>query len=171
MIRSDQRSFLQPEQRLRSLLIGIGAVLAFASAGCGKTTTKSDVKLMACQLCENAKCTAMLGGGPATWGCDGFSGVERTLCENLLNCMRTTQCSAGARDAQRCFCGSATDEGDVTCLNGGANGACRAEAEAAAGSADPREVADRFSDPTFPIGRAVNQVTCDRVACASECPL
>lgn len=123
----------------------------------------------ACQACEATQCTAMFSGDDKAWGCQNLPESDRSLCEAFVDCVRSTHCARPLRDVQACYCGTA--HGHVACLTGAGNGACKAQAEAAAKTTIPGEVAARFTDLAFPIGPAVNQIACDIAQCASECPM
>ena len=74
---------------------------------------------------------------------------------------------------QACYCGTASDAG---CLGGSANGACKAQYEAAAGTTDVNTITGGFVDPATVFGRVDNEVTCDgdttsTPSCTMVCPL
>jgi cysteine-rich repeat protein len=138
--------------------------------GCSATCTTTGATL--CSACEANKCDAFFGS-PGAWGCAGLTGSAKTKCEALVTCIRTSHCAVATSDAQACFCGTA---GDLACLTGMANGACKAQYEAAAGSSDPGVIAGLFTDPSSPVGLADNQITCDvdtssTPNCTGVCPL
>jgi hypothetical protein len=124
-----------------------------------------------CGVCEASKCDALFGQTGA-WGCAGLTGAAKTNCAALIACIRTSHCAQATNDAQACYCGTATDLG---CLSGNANGACKAQYEAAAGTTDPGTIAGVFTDPSSPVGLADNEITCDADTsaplCTSACPL
>jgi len=125
-----------------------------------------------CATCEASKCDAFFGA-PGAWGCGDLTGSAKASCEALITCIRSTDCAIATNDAQACYCGSAAD---LACLTGMANGACKAEYEAAAGTTDAGTIAGLFTDPSSPIGLANNQITCDAdtsdaPSCTSVCPL
>ncbi len=125
-----------------------------------------------CGTCEASKCDAFFGA-PGAWGCAGLTGTARSNCEALVSCIRTTHCAVATSDAQACYCGTATD---LACLTGMANGQCKAQYEAAAGTMDAGTIAGLFTDPSSPVGLADNQITCDvdnsgGPNCRPVCPL
>src|SRR5262249_26135212 len=125
-----------------------------------------------CSACETTKCDPFFGS-PGAWGCQDLTGAAKTNCLALLGCIRTSHCAAATHDAQACYCGTASDLG---CLTGAANGACKAQSEPAAGTTDPGTIASLFTDPSSPVGRADNEITCDADSstppvCTSVCPL
>jgi hypothetical protein len=117
-----------------------------------------------CTSCEKAG----IAGGQCEpdSGCEGLSGEDKDLCVNLVNCMRATNC--WVRDPLDCLCGTAKD---VACTTDAANGACRAEMQAATRSTDPIKNGTLFYDPTVPAGRANRLLACDRDQCTSHCSL
>jgi hypothetical protein len=104
-----------------------------------------------CAKCEAVQCD------PTIAGCGSLTGADQTACLALVACIRMTGCSK-AGDAQPCYCGTASD---IACLSGSANGACKAQVEAAAKSTDAGTIANEFVDPTFPVGLATNLIGCD----------
>jgi hypothetical protein len=138
------------------------------SVGCSATC---QIAPTLCSTCEAGKCDALYGDATA-WGCQNVTGAARASCEALVACIRTTHCAAATSDAQACYCGSAAD---LACLTGQANGACKAQYEAAAGSVDAGTIASLFTDPSSAVGLADNQITCDAdtstPSCTAACPL
>lgn len=124
----------------------------------------------ACRACEQMSCPAVLAACEA----DGLAAEgpaagqpRRALCTALVDCARATGCAAAA--IEDCYCGVGVDP--LLCLSGGATGACKAAFEAAAESTDGILVAERFSDPTFASGNAVELLRCDQDLCAAACPV
>jgi hypothetical protein len=122
----------------------------------------------ACVACEKKECD------PVMVGCEALgTGEERMLCNNVLACIRSTKCAKGDT-IEPCFCGSAKLE---DCLTGVADGPCFDEMEAAARptSSDPSdravEIATRWVNPKYPIGRAVSLAQCDGSTCKDNCAL
>ena len=117
-------------------------------------------------LCENAEGTAASG--------TGMGRPRRDLCLDVMACIRRTQCARdtdgepGNEDAQRCYCGTASD---FACLAGtGANGPCKPEIEAAAESQSSEDVGIRFTlnvshEMEFPIAFATSLQVCDAMSC------
>jgi hypothetical protein len=139
------------------------------SAGCD-ASCRTTAPL--CGACEARKCDAFFGG-PGAWGCAGLTGAAKSSCDALVDCIRASDCAVATHDAQACYCGSASDLG---CLTGAANGACKAQYEAAAGTTDAGTIANVFTDPSSAVGLANNQITCDAdtsdaVSCTAVCPL
>jgi hypothetical protein len=124
-----------------------------------------------CSTCEASKCDAFYGQTGA-WGCAGLTGTAKTDCLALLSCIRTSHCATAGGDAQRCYCGTASDS---QCLGGGANGACKTQYETAAGTSDFSVIINGFVDPTTTFGLVNNQITCDgdtgAPVCMAVCPL
>lgn len=128
------------------------------SATCTANCTR---KKTACELCEETSCDATIAG------CASLTGADKTACEALVACMRTSACAATG-DAQPCYCGTASD---IACLSGQANGACKSQVETAAKSTSSEDIATRFVDPDYPLGRAVNLLSCDFESCRTQCGL
>jgi hypothetical protein len=124
-----------------------------------------------CSTCEATKCDGFFGS-PGAWGCAGLTGAAKANCQAIVDCVRSTHCAQATSDAQACYCGTA---GDLACLTGAANGACKAKYEAAAGTTDPGTIAGLFTDPSSPVGLADNEITCDAdtsaPTCTNVCPL
>ncbi len=139
------------------------------SQACSATCTLAGATL--CETCEAGKCDAFFGA-PGAWGCAGLTGTAKTNCEALVTCIRNTDCAVATNDSQACYCGTAAD---LACLTGAANGACKAQYEAAAGTTDAGTIAGLFVDPSSPVGLASNQITCDAdtsaPSCTAVCPL
>jgi cysteine-rich repeat protein len=143
------------------------------SDGCN---TMCQIVLSPCEQCERDGWVLQMRAAcnPASSGCTQLTGMDRTLCENLVSCMRMTGCPVNATgDAQPCYCGTASD---LACLGGAANGMCRTQVEAAAKipagtPADqiPEMVANGFADASLPLGRAANLMRCDAAACGGIC--
>jgi len=145
------------------------------SASC--TTACKSIDL--CSACEATSCDA------TNAGCGLYTGARKAACEAWVTCMRNSACSVLGTDPQKCYCGTRSDS---QCLGGNGNGACKAQAEAAAeltpctagevaaGECAERQatdVATRFRDPAFPIGGGTNLIFCDGASCAApnQCKL
>lgn len=111
-----------------------------------------------CDRCIVEKCGVELAN------CAGLPPAKAPLCNAALMCMRTTGCPRNG-DSQTCYCGSASDS---DCLAGLGDGVCRSSLEAAAESSVPLDVAERFVNPDWAIGRAVNRIACEQL-CVVEC--
>ena len=118
----------------------------------------------ACTTCEKEYIAS--GDCEPDSGCDPLTGPDRELCENLLNCMRATNC--WINDPGDCLCGTAKD---VNCTTEAANGACRAEIQAATRTTDPIQNGTLFFDPAVPAGRATRLISCDKEKCLNHCAL
>jgi hypothetical protein len=140
--------------------------------GAGGTGNKT-VTYTQCRMCEQTKCADELVGCEQLTGTAASgpkSGTSRKdLCLAVVACARATTCTRSG-DSQACLCGTADD---IPCLTGQGNGPCRAQIEAAAETADPTEVASRFTfDPTlmdYAIGRATTLNQCDGDNCSQPC--
>lgn len=118
------------------------------------------------------ECTACEGEGVKAGlceqelGCANLAGNDKTLCVNLVNCMRASNC--WVKDPLDCLCGTAKDE---ACITNAANGVCRAEMQAATKSTDPIKNGTLFYDPSVPAGLANRLISCDRETCLKHCAL
>jgi hypothetical protein len=130
--------------------------LGLPTATCDETCS---TPTSACSSCFDLNCPADLAG------CSGLTGAERRTCQAVVACAHASSCATGG-DGMPCYCGTA-DVG--ACLSGGANGACKALIETAAGSTDPQVVGERFTDPIYPLGRALNFFGCRAAFCSAEC--
>ena len=99
-------------------------------------------------------------------GCDSLNGTDKTLCVNLVNCMRASNC--WVKDPLDCLCGTAKNE---ACITDAANGVCRAEMQAATKTTDPIKNGTLFFDPSVPAGLANRLISCDREMCLKHCAL
>jgi hypothetical protein len=125
-----------------------------------------------CNVIESPACQACVAASPpcATLNCESLTGNAAggpaagqplaNLCRELLDCIVDSNCAGGGDTFGGCYCGTATD-----CVSG-ANGACKAEVEAATEASDFVTVGSRFGDEAFASGKATGRVDC---AVASSC--
>jgi hypothetical protein len=120
-----------------------------------------------CKTCESQRCDSSIAG------CESLSGEDQTRCRALLACVHATHCASGGAP-EPCLCGTASmDE----CLTGKGNGPCRKELEKAAQpsstetAARVQQIAERYYNSAFAVGRAMNLVVCDINDCAGSCKL
>jgi hypothetical protein len=128
-----------------------------------------DGPTLTCRTCQQASCPALLAAceeaeGTAVEG-PAAGQPKRELCASVIECTRTTGCAASA--VEECYCGAGVDP--LVCLTGGASGVCKAAFEAAAESSDGFVVAERFVDPQFAVGNAVQLLGCGRDLCQAAC--
>jgi hypothetical protein len=117
---------------------------------------------VACAACEKKHVAS--GDCEPDSGCDGLAGDDKRLCEDLVACQRRTSC--WVKHPLDCLCGSAPG---VACAQGAANGACRAEIQAATRTTDPVRNGTLFFDPALPAGRANRLIACAFDNCKSVC--
>jgi hypothetical protein len=124
---------------------------------------------MACSQCTMDNCV------PDTDGCQIYQGsADRKSCEDAYACFRDSGCLGLDGDPIRCWCGNKHEAGaGDTCLTDNApptqaNGPCLQQVLKAAQSMDAATVRLRFTDPTFPIGGAVNLMVCRVQFCKYE---
>jgi len=122
-----------------------------------------------CGACTAANCV------PATDSCSLDvlgSDARRQKCLKLYCCIYANGCSMQG-DSLGCWCGSshldAAGQGACVAMTGVANGPCKSEVEDAAETTDPQTIKQRFVNPAFPIGGAVNLASCQGSFCAAEC--
>lgn len=133
-----------------------------------------------CQACSFGPASSPLcavGGEcaacfPATDGCDMLTdAADKALCERIYACFMShkSQC-VNQGDPLKCWCGS----NPTTCVTDNspptqANGLCRDLVFEGAKSTDAPTIKNRFVDPAFPLGRAVNLLSCRGTFCSEEC--
>ena len=119
-----------------------------------------------CESCSLENCVK------ETDGCDRIADpADRKLCEELYACFSDPANNCiNQGDPVKCWCGTHP----TTCLTdkdgpNRANGPCAAKIFAGARTNDPATIRDRFVDPAFPLGSAVNLTLCRGSWCATEC--
>ena len=119
----------------------------------------------ACLDCEANNCPHDSHFQP---DCQDFSSADRASCQNVLDCIRETNCIASGNVA--CFCGNDLDI--VSCkkypVGGttGAHGACVSQIRAAfPPRASPSAIVNTLGDVTIPGGAALNLGQCDHDFC------
>lgn len=124
-------------------------------AGADPTTCEGDL----CNQCTLDNCDRNAG-------CSFYpTELQRTQCQKAYACMRDRGCVSNS-DPRPCWCGNV----DPSLCESGAvpgNGLCRREIMDAAGSDDPVTVDERLTDASFPIGGAINLVSCRSVHCSA----
>jgi cysteine-rich repeat protein len=145
--------------------------------GCSSTCTVEVPTESACMACErNAtnvagtcfQTSTTANAGTNDWtkfGCNGFTGTDKTNCTALLSCMRTNNCGAGS-DPTPCLCGNLSATTCATTAAASLPGVCKNAYIAAANGGD---VFGLFFSTDSPIGVANNLYTCDKDAPCS-CP-
>jgi hypothetical protein len=118
---------------------------------------------LACLACEqdavfSGDCDGRMGCGHIT------NAADRALCEALDQCMRATGC--WSHDPLDCLCGTAKG---LSCASSAANGACKAEVQAATKTTDPLANGTLFYNLSVPAGFATQQAACDRDLCLDPC--
>jgi hypothetical protein len=120
-------------------------------------------RMPACLSCEQDAISA--GDCERDIGCSHIADpADRALCDAVDRCIRRTRCSA--HDPIDCLCGTALG---IACAGPAANGACRAEIQAATKTTDPVGNGTRFYSLAFPAGFATQQASCDRDFCPNQC--
>src|SRR5439155_96485 len=116
-------------------------------------------------------CFSCEDGGIGSGDCDPQIGcknitnaADKALCVALDTCMRQTNC--WSNDPLDCLCGTATG---TACASAAANGACKAEIQAATKSTDPVANGTLFYSFSVSAGFATQQSACDRDICPTPC--
>ena len=111
---------------------------------------------VACAQCNCEKC------GKETTACYAASSAAAVKqCADVVKCGLDNGCSG-----EDCYCGTADF---AACALGLSNGKCKAQIEAATGSALVGDILIRRDDLNFPVGRANALAACARTKCAMEC--
>ena len=111
-----------------------------------------------CDHCEKRFCTR-LNNQDYVAGC--YEGPHKDTCKAVVACAKKSKC-AKTRSAD-CYCGENVGIGQ--CIKDGGQGPCRLEIESASLTRDPTEIAARFADPKYPVGRAMALIDCKRSYC------
>ena len=136
-----------------------------------------------CQIVSTKACVDCESAGAcinySTICFDNFvSEDERSICYEVLKCVRDTNCADGADTQQHCFCGTLNTgqcQAAPSVGAGAPNGACTAiirEAMSQAGQeATSAQVLEHLIDESLPGGAALARVNCDRQdpACIGTC--
>jgi hypothetical protein len=117
---------------------------------CLDTIAENNCERCACMQCLEAVTACMKSGDAA----------RDAKCLAVENCAVAKHCSGMA-----CYCGTSTF---FQCAFV-ANGPCRAEVEAAAGTSSPTQIDSQTNDPNTALGRAVKLGDCRRAQCNGEC--
>jgi hypothetical protein len=118
-------------------------------------------KVVSCRECQEKNRGGLC---QRDMGCDGLSGEDRTLCENLLSCLKAHP-DCYMNNPVHCYCGTATG---LDCVKH-PQGECVKEAQAATKTTDLTQAAVRFYRPDFPSGRATQVAACNMRACKDAC--
>jgi hypothetical protein len=142
-----------------------------STAGTGGTPGCASSGEAACCECEAADSIC----NPRVAACfdatDNTAGgaAKAQLCAELVGCIRRTECASAENGSDACLCGTVSTD---VCLAGSfaqAGGSCKNEIAAAAESSVIADIAQRFVDPDFAVGRAMRLITCDRARCSEQC--
>jgi hypothetical protein len=111
-----------------------------------------------CDHCTERFCTK-INGRNFIEECE--TGKKSAICKALVDCAQKTKC-AKIRSSD-CYCGNDADIGQ--CMENGGTGPCKEEVEKAAETKTPREIALRYADSKFPVGRAMAVIDCKTNYC------
>jgi hypothetical protein len=127
-------------------------------AACERTNTNVS------GICSQTSSTPNLGTNDWTkFGCNGFSGADKTNCLALIACMRSNHCGNGD-DPTPCLCGALAPAACATTPVASLPGVCAAKYVTAAAGGD---VFGLFFSTDSPIGVANNLYSCDVDACSA----
>ena len=106
-----------------------------------------------------------------TWACSSYSGFklidrcykgdDAELCKMVVDCADRTGCAN--QDVADCYCGK--DHEMAECLAQGGPGVCKDEVVKAAKTEVSTEVATRYMNPQYPLGRAMSLLGCYQELC------
>jgi hypothetical protein len=124
--------------------------------------------------CGNAACLACEANPLPDMGCPEyiplcttFTGTARAQCLALLKCVRDTSCHSV--NPLACYCGTADATECLATTGVVANGACKAQIEAAQGTTNPTAIQDAYTNVANPGGSAMSIALCDWALCAEQC--
>lgn len=148
-----------------------GAGGSAAGAG-GSTAGAGGSSGGACTTCEagNDVC-AMRATACSTATGNTASGMPKSVvCQQVLDCIRTSKCASATGSASDCICGPGADVGvcagkafaDVT-------GACKDIIATGADSQMLTDISNRLGDPQYATGLAIQLIQCDQIFCADSC--
>lgn len=127
----------------------------------------------ACFACENdpAKCQEFVDCNSVTGNAAADSAAAGTaksaLCNEVLDCVRTTGCAVG-NGIIKCYCGTANAQ---DCQSGHANGVCKKQLERGLEATTFAQIARHLKDPKFGGGLAMARVDCEQQVCRAQCGL
>jgi len=142
-------------------------------AGADATDARAEAEAAPPACVPNAACLACEGdvnsGCPEfITGCDAFAGAQKASCLALVKCVRDSSCHSN--NTLDCYCGTA-DATQCLATTGAiiANGACKAQIEAAQGTTNPTAIQNSYTDVANPGGAAMSLMLCDNAVCAAQC--
>jgi hypothetical protein len=97
-------------------------------------------------------------------GCDGLTGEDLVLCQNLRTCLRANPV-CNTLNPVYCYCGNHFEDDCATTPDG----PCLNEVLAAAKTTNVSQALTRFWNSIFPSGRATQVSACHLRACRKEC--
>jgi hypothetical protein len=127
----------------------------------------------ACFACENdpAKCQDFVDcnslAGNAAAESPAAGSAKSALCNEVLDCVRTTGCAVG-NGIIKCYCGTANAQ---DCQSGHANGACKKQLERGLEGTTFLHLARHLKDPKLGGGMAMARVDCEQQVCRAQCGL
>jgi cysteine-rich repeat protein len=118
----------------------------------------------ACAVCTAASC------GSQVTACTTFGAG----CTNALSCMNTNTCWASTGLLEDCWCGVGIDTLECALGNVPPTGPCKTPIEAGLAlngviPTSPVTIGQRYFDPAFPGGAAMQVLLCERANCSAAC--
>jgi len=156
-----------------------GGTAGMMGAGGASTCSPTHCAGAACDACTygpNAPLCAVSEEGCGNCpddnqkGCDVITDpADKKLCEDLYACFLANACVTQG-DPLKCWCGT----NPTTCVTSNAaptqaNGPCVALVFAGAKSTDAATIKNRFVNSTYPLGAAVNLISCRGTFCPHSC--
>lgn len=139
-------------------------------------TCSDDGKRVMDEACVNSPCEADSACGELAEGCLNFDGAQRTLCYDVMECVRSSKCARGATNTlTTCMCGALSTNDCIAAPDTGANapkGACASiirQAFSDNGAASNSYILTNFQDDTIAGGAAIHRLNCDKTFLSPEC--
>ena len=134
-------------------------------------TCSDDCKRVVDDACASCEETEIDGACAQLPGCLAFDGALRSLCYDVMECVRKSNCAdggVGTTGLTNCFCGSLSTSSCVAAPSSGAGapaGACaslirQGTTNSGGTPATNSEVLTRILDNTFPAGAAIERLNC-----------
>jgi cysteine-rich repeat protein len=141
-------------------------------------TCSDDCQRVADDACVNSPCEADSACVDLAENCLLFDGVARTLCYDVMECVRNSNCADGPTTGAgltQCFCGDLTTAKCISAPSSGPGapaGACASLIRQGFSSGSPAtnsEVLNNFQDDGFPAGAAIHRMNCDWSQLSTDC--
>jgi hypothetical protein len=140
------------------------------------STCSDDGKRVLDDDCVNSPCEADSVCVDLAESCLWFEGAQRTLCYDVMECVRSTNCAKGDNNTlTTCMCGSLNTNDCIGAPDTGPSapkGACASiirQAFSVNGTATNAFVMTHFQDDDIPGGAAIHRLNCDKLFLSPEC--